>query len=72
MHPVARDVLEEVAPDDALAHQAALDVGEDRQHRVDLVPPDEGFQILEVEIAGHGSLGLRRARPIPGRGGRPV
>ena len=70
MHPLTRDVLEEVASDDALAHQTALDVGEDRQHRVDLVPTDEGFQVLEVEIAGHGPLGPRPARP--GRGGEPI
>ncbi len=68
MHPLARDVLQEVAPDHALAHQAALDVGEDRQHGVDLVPPDEGFQLLEVEIAGHGSLGTPTRAPGPATG----
>ena len=70
MNALAGDVVEEVAPDHALAHQPALNVREDRQHRVDLVLPDEILQLLEVEIPGHGSLGPRR-EPARDRDGRP-
>ena len=41
-------MADEVAPDHALPIRPALNVGEDRQYRVDLVLPDEVLQLLQV------------------------
>src|SRR5262249_56144123 len=46
---------EEVAGDDALAEEAAIPVGEDREHGVDLAPTNERIEAPEIETPGHGA-----------------
>ena len=53
MRALVGDVVEEVAPDDALAHQAAERIGKDGEHRVDLVAADELLELLPRETTRH-------------------
>ena len=55
MDAVVDDVLEEVAADDALAHESAVAVGKHGQHRVDVALADERFERSAIEPAGHGA-----------------
>src|SRR5439155_5697004 len=58
------DVIEEVAPDDALAHQAAERVGKDGEDRVDLALSDQLFELLERETARHDADSSARQPPV--------
>src|SRR5262245_946849 len=52
---VVHDVIEEIAADNALAHEPAERVGEHRQHRVDFALLDELLELLLADPAGHGA-----------------
>src|SRR5262249_25820603 len=55
MDAITRHVLEEVAGHDALAHETAIAVGENREHGVDLAPADQRLEGTKIETAGHGA-----------------
>jgi hypothetical protein len=52
---IAQDVVEEVAADDALAHEAAEPVGKHRQHGVHGALPDERLEGFGVRLVRHSS-----------------
>src|SRR2546425_2549404 len=58
------DVVEEVAPDDALAHEAAERVGKDGEDRVDLALPNQLLELLERETARHDADSSARQPPV--------
>ena len=53
MHAVAEHVVEEVAADDALAHEPAHPVGKHREHGVHGALTDERLEALRVRRVGH-------------------
>jgi hypothetical protein len=64
VYALVQDVIQEVAPDHPLAHEAAEPVGEHREHGVDVALPDERLEPLGVHcpFLRHGHLpGWRRA-----------
>jgi hypothetical protein len=61
---LAEDLLQEEVGDDALAHEAPLQVREHAENGVDLAGVRELFQLLHVQLAGR----MRHRSPLDGVG----
>jgi hypothetical protein len=56
VHAAVGHLLQEIRPHDPLAHEAAVHVGEDGEHGLDLAALDEVAQLFPGQHAAHGLL----------------